>query len=161
MTKKEFVKWIKYFFVDVEWNESVEKKLTYMVDQIDPVIENRVIAKPVYKTKFVYVDKMPKGVIKVDLDYNVQIEKKPLDSIAEEVCKRHGIEVFQLKSVTRTRTLVMARKAFVKAALSSYPYTFKEIGNFLNRDHSSIIYLYNCAVNQNLYVDADQYKNAI
>jgi hypothetical protein len=55
----------------------------------------------------------------------------------------------------------MARKAFVKAALSSYPYTFKELGNFLNRDHSSIIYLYNCAVNQNLYVDKDEYKNAI
>ena len=66
-----------------------------------------------------------------------------MERIARNVLKRHqGIKLADLRSGSRTRVHVAARKAVAKAIHRLRPdKSFTEIGRFLNRDHTTILAL--------------------
>ena len=65
--------------------------------------------------------------------------------IAHQVCKKHEIELKDLQSKARTRHFVVARIEFTKRCLKEAKKSMNQIGRFLNKDHTTIIYYKNYA----------------
>ena len=60
-----------------------------------------------------------------------------LSFILQEVSERTGISVEEIKGRSRKREIVMARHAFCYIARKGGMFTFKQIGNYIGRDHST------------------------
>ena len=65
--------------------------------------------------------------------------------LAHQVCRKHEIELKDLQSKARTRHLVVARIEFTKRCLKELNKSMNQIGRFLNKDHTTIIYYKNYA----------------
>jgi len=65
--------------------------------------------------------------------------------IAYQVCRKHEIELKDLQSKARTRHFVVARIEFTKRCLKELNKSMNQIGRFLNKDHTTIIYYRNYA----------------
>ena len=73
------------------------------------------------------------------LRVNVRV-KPTLTDFAKSAAARHGLEISDLKGARRFPNMVLARKELVwNARMNGYGNTF--IGEFLNRNHSSIRHL--------------------
>ena len=81
-----------------------------------------------------FSDSQPKWILKGTM----------LDT-AYQVCRKHEIELKDLKSKKRTRHFVVARIEFTKRCLKELNKTMNQIGRFLNKDHTTIIYYKNYA----------------
>lgn len=129
MTKKEFKKELRAFLVDVEWTQTVEDRIDYLLRQLSTApVKREVVTKVVEKKIYVRVNDL--------VDNNAP----SLDEIAATACKAFGITIQELKSKSRKAVFVQARKAFVELALSQYSFTTIALGNYLNRHHTSIIF---------------------
>ena len=64
-----------------------------------------------------------------------------LDIILKEVNDRLNIDI---KTKTRKRKFVYGRMLFIKLAKEFNPYmSTTQIGNFINKDHATVIYSFN------------------
>lgn len=149
MSKQDFIKWLKSYFVDVEFTPTTEERLKYMLELVEADKPTRTVVK--WKDRIVerkvervvYVDRVTGTRLGVRCRRDENLERQPLELIGNEICEKYGITLEQLKSRTRTRDLVHYRKQFIEYALTIYPYTCSELAKFLNRDHSSILHLKN------------------
>ena len=69
------------------------------------------------------------------------LEKKSTDHLIESVAKTFDVTAEQVKSPTRERDVVDARKICAYLLNQKRKFTTTKTGQLLNRDHSSIIYL--------------------
>lgn len=67
--------------------------------------------------------------------------KEVINDILSAIYSITGICYEQLRSASRKRDYVDARRIYAKAAKELTNYTYTELGNIINRDHSTIIYL--------------------
>ena len=151
MSKQDFIRWLKSYFVDVDFTETTIARIGTMLDMVEADKPTRTVVKWRDRTveriveRIVYVDRVSGTRIGKRCRINDRsiLERQPLELIAKEICDKYGVTQEQLKSVTRTRALVYCRKQFIEHALTIYPYTLAELARFLNRDHSSILHLKN------------------
>lgn len=82
-------------------------------------------------------------------------KNKELLEILQKVCDASGIMPHDILSKTRKREIVIARQLFCYITVKYFNYTLKNVGNFLNRDHSTVVH------SVNAYTDYLQmkYKN--
>ena len=82
-------------------------------------------------------------------------KNKELTEILQKVCDASGIMPHDIISKNRKREIVIARQLFCYITIKYFNYTLKNVGNFLNRDHSTVIH------SVNAYTDYLQmrYKN--
>lgn len=82
-------------------------------------------------------------------------KNKELLEILQKVCDASGIMPHDILSKTKKREVVIVRQLFCYLTMTYYNYTLVQIGRFLNRDHSTVIY------SVNAYTDYLQmkYKN--
>lgn len=57
------------------------------------------------------------------------------------ICQRHGIPPRTVTGPQRGKQAVTARKEFCRAAVDLGTWSTTQIGRFLNRDHTSVLYL--------------------
>ena len=57
------------------------------------------------------------------------------------ICQRHGVSVQHARGRLRYRQYVDVRKEFCRAAVDLGTWSTPQIGRFLNRDHTSVLYL--------------------
>lgn len=136
-TKNDFKKSLKAFLTDVEWTDSIDNRVNYLLDRL---IEN-IPPKVIRKVEKVIVEK--KVIVHVPTRKELQdrltdTPKPDLHDIAKEVEKDFGIDLEGLRSKIRRREYVDARNAFILKALARYNFGVKELGRFINRDHTTI-----------------------
>lgn len=62
-------------------------------------------------------------------------------AIANEVADKHGVSIFELKSVRKNRPSVLARQEFCFRCLYETSFSYGQIGHFLGgRDHTTILH---------------------
>ena len=76
---------------------------------------------------------------------NMAFIKGGMLDIAYQICRKHEIELKDLQSKARTRHFVAARIEFTKRCLKELNKSMNQIGRFLNKDHTTIIYYKNYA----------------
>ena len=74
-------------------------------------------------------------------------------SLIAKVCKTYGIKVDDLKIKTRKRHIVEARHVLCYLLRKCCDYTFQEIADIFNKDHSTVIYGVNMVSN---YMEVDK-----
>lgn len=62
--------------------------------------------------------------------------------LLEVVAKKHGVSITSLVGKTRQRDIVDIRSALVKSLRNDWNMSFPAIGRLFNRDHSTIMHLY-------------------
>lgn len=90
---------------------------------------------------------MYNNVIHLDKELKVVSDKKDftsLDEVAKEVCKWFFISIEDLKSHERSRPFPDARKAFCYIAEASRNWKLQTIGDYINKNHSTVI----CAIRE-------------
>lgn len=72
----------------------------------------------------------------------LEIERRPMHKIAEEVLQSHpGIGMADIKGRRRTRVVVTAKHAVIRAIVEERPdLSFPTIGRFMHMDHTSILH---------------------
>ena len=149
MSKQDFIKWLKSYFVDVDFSQTTEERIKYMLEMVEADKPTKTIVKWKERTverkveRIVYVDRVSGTRLGTRCRRDENVERQPLELIAKEICDKYGVTQEQLKSRIRTRDLVHYRKQFIELALTIYPYTSADLARFLNRDHSSILHLKN------------------
>lgn len=73
--------------------------------------------------------------------------KKEKENVLNSVCKVFGVTAEDIKSETRIRKVVDARRALIYILCSQRRFTLVEIGKFVNRGHATTIYHNREAVN--------------
>jgi chromosomal replication initiation ATPase DnaA len=166
MSEKDFIRELKNFFVDIEFNESAEKRINYLLEkykeknchvkEVDRIIRHTEV---VYRDKYVYLqdEKFQRKVKAFERD----LETAPkLEDILKQVCDQTGVSIEDIKGPKRYRHLVDARRLFVVMALKTYNYSLKSVGNAIGRDHSGAIHLRDSFID--LYGrDADPAKKVV
>lgn len=61
--------------------------------------------------------------------------------LAIEICEKMGVDFYHVLGRRRKKDIAQCRMIVVGMICRQNKYTFKKIGKFLNRDHSTIIYL--------------------
>lgn len=86
---------------------------------------------------------------------NKMNKNEDLVYILQRVCDASGIMPHDVLSKTKKREVVIARQLFCYITIKYFNYTLKTVGNFLIRDHSTVIH------SVNAYTDYLQlkYKN--
>ena len=84
-----------------------------------------------------------KGIASNFLTPNTAFIKGGMLDIAYQVCRKHEIQLSDLQSKKRTRHFVVARIEFTKRCLKEIKKSMNQIGQFLNKDHTTIIYYKN------------------
>ena len=127
MTDKDFVRWLKDFLVDAEITEAQEKRIEFMLTKI----ERKEIIKVVKQEsiKIVSIPVLPKPV-----------NPKTLAEVMGEVQKETGVTRLMLRRHNRTERLVYARELFAMKALSETSASPGQIGEYINRDRSTILH---------------------
>lgn len=74
--------------------------------------------------------------------YTWNMHNESLSHIARSICDDYDISLLNLQDPSRTANLVSARSAVAKAARKA-GHTLMEIGDFLNRDHSTVAHYLN------------------
>jgi hypothetical protein len=69
-----------------------------------------------------------------------QVQEKELTTIIELVSNHTGISTEQIKATGRAYSVVPARQIYCLIAKAYTGYSVKTIGQFINRDHTSILY---------------------
>jgi chromosomal replication initiation ATPase DnaA len=62
--------------------------------------------------------------------------------LIEGVCHRHGVTVSELKSLSRKGALTKARRDIIVYLRDKVGFSFPAIGVLINRDHSTVIRIY-------------------
>lgn len=75
-----------------------------------------------------------------DRDWLFVSTRKKLSEIATEVCKKHEVSMDCLKGNRRNRPEVRARQEFCWRARRETNKSLPQIGMFINRDHSTVVY---------------------
>lgn len=119
------VKEIEYFLTSVEWTDAKRKRIQSIIDSIPP----KVITKRVVKTNTI------KKKIIVFTDNEIMGR---LDILARSICRKHRVPIAAFRGPIRRRRLVEARELFYQKAKDQLKATLKEIGSYVNRDHSTI-----------------------
>lgn len=70
------------------------------------------------------------------------VSPEMLQSNAEDICNIYGISMDNLKGKERYHTYVMARVHFCRHMRLIHNASFKTLGKFLNRDHTTIIHYF-------------------
>ena len=70
------------------------------------------------------------------------MRKFELERVLSEVCLRLSVDVKDIKSASRKRCHVDARKLYCYISREMKFGTFNEIADLINKDHSSAIYYY-------------------
>jgi chromosomal replication initiation ATPase DnaA len=127
--KEDFIKWLKNYLVDVEWTDSVENRVRYMLAKVETIVEVPVrVTKIVKQEVYVPVPTLQSGQ-----------EKIPLEDIADEFCRKHNTTIQRLRSPIKREPETKLREMFIAAALAQYSYSSPELGKFLHRNHSTIL----------------------
>ena len=84
-----------------------------------------------------------KDIARSFLTPNTAFIKGGMLDIAYQVCRKHEIELKDLQSKAKTRHFVVARIEFTKRCLKELNKSMNQIGRFLNKDHTTIIYYKN------------------
>lgn len=142
MTNKDFLRELKSYFPDIEWNKSAESRIELLVDRYHCGIKEKVLVRHIYIDREVKVE----GTCASENDYN---------TVAQEVCEAHSITLEQLRAnspkwaykggKSGARELVDARHDFVKKIFRRFPHSSKsQTARFLGYDcHSSVYHLLN------------------
>ena len=69
------------------------------------------------------------------------IQEVTMSKIIDEVCAKHGVSRKILRSTSRDRKIVNARRECIERLKTETRLTLVEIGKLLNRHHSSVIHL--------------------
>lgn len=64
----------------------------------------------------------------------------PLSTMAESFCLIHGLHIGELRGPGRARDVSWPRQQFMAEAHATGFYSLPRIGNFLNRDHTTILH---------------------
>lgn len=140
MTKKDFLRELKSYFPDIEWNESAESRVLMLLGKYHVFQKDRVVIKQIYVDREVVVE----GQSATEPDFQ---------RIAEEICKLHNISLEQLKANSpkwayaggkrAAKELVDARQEFVRRLFNAYPHTSKlQTSRWLGYVcHSSVFHL--------------------
>ena len=86
--------------------------------------------------------------------------KQTLDNILIKVCEYMNVKLNDIKSASRKREIVNARKMFSRIAYFDYDFTCYSIGEILNREHESITYYINCDTDDKEYNEIKESLNA-
>jgi len=123
MTVQEAITQIVEFF-DLELTDYSEKRLTRILSSVEKVVHMRHVEK-----KFIYV--------------RAQKSNEPVDleAEAERVSKLYNVTVEQMKSKSRYHDCVGARSHLVRELKLNRNISFMKLGEFLNRDHTSMVHL--------------------
>jgi chromosomal replication initiation ATPase DnaA len=70
------------------------------------------------------------------------VSPEMLQTTAEDICNIYGITIDKLKCKERYHTYVMARVHFCRHMRLIHNASFKTLGKFLNRDHTTIIHYF-------------------
>jgi hypothetical protein len=70
------------------------------------------------------------------------VSPEMLQTNAEDICNIYGISMDNLKGKERYHTYVMARVHFCRHMRLIHNASFKTLGKFLNRDHTTIIHYF-------------------
>lgn len=119
MKSKEFVRWLKDFLVDVEFNDTMEKKIRERFEALqgEPEILKVLVRADQNKLDWYekrltslrrQVEHMKQSILIKEVIKYVETDKffdkameidvePPLDAIAQSVCERHGITLEQLR----------------------------------------------------------------
>jgi chromosomal replication initiation ATPase DnaA len=65
---------------------------------------------------------------------------RPHDETIKKVLDHYKVSMNDLKSKSRKRDVAMPRQLAMCALYILHRWTFKKVGNFLNRDHTTVIY---------------------
>ena len=135
MTFKEFEKWVDFYFEDL--SEYDKKKLIENVKKVVP--EESVVIKEVPK------------IVKQYLSPNTEefAEKPNLYDLAEEFCKKEGVELHHLQlnnprswypqGKKRSKELSQHRRHFVLFCMVRFKYNITELASFVGwKDHSVV-----------------------
>lgn len=68
------------------------------------------------------------------------VERGSLAQLLEAVSKKHRVTPQHIKGPMRHSEFVQARIEFAKLAYQSGRYSFPQIGRYLERDHTTIMY---------------------
>jgi chromosomal replication initiation ATPase DnaA len=134
MSDKEFIKDLKDYFTEIDWNNSHVERLGYMLGRYrDNVIKNSpVIIKRVEVPVF---NRLQYGKMSTDLSVEQMYE------ILNEVAEDEGVTPEQLTGKERKWKLVCARVEFVRRVLRKNEFqTYASIGRMLGRDHTSVLH---------------------
>jgi hypothetical protein len=147
MTKDDFKRSIKAFLVDVDWDDYKDRWLDNMLTKLEPkpqiIKETKLEPKPqiIKETKKIVVERR----VMVNQDFRLKIIEEPglkksLLQVAKEVKRETGFSLFMLRSKNRDAGLVKARKLFIRKAMLESVASLKEIGRYIDRDHTTIMY---------------------
>ncbi len=83
-------------------------------------------------------------LIKLNTKFNLVFDQKysaySLDTITMAACDFFHVEQHQIKKKTRKREIVLARQACMQIAYRKSKLSLKEIGEYFDRDHSTVIH---------------------
>lgn len=107
----------------------------FPVQRVSIVPRERIpVAKPKYLHKFFpFIDQ-------IDVWYSDDDKDNSVAGIIEEVCRRHGITRGMLTGRSQSQSIVVARREAAQR-ISALGHSTPEIGQYLKRDHSTILNL--------------------
>lgn len=87
------------------------------------------------------IDRLEKKIMRLKELQGVRMTTIARD-VLYDMSVKHWVWVFEIKWKVRTTEIMKPRREFVRIMKDKYGYTYEMIGNILNRNHASIMYLY-------------------
>ena len=72
--------------------------------------------------------------------YKLEFTKERDDKIKYEICNRYNLEWQRIKSKSRIRVIIDARRLYCGILRYVFKLTFQEIGDILNKSHATILH---------------------
>ena len=72
--------------------------------------------------------------------YKLEFTKERDDKIKSEICNRYNLEWQRIKSKSRIRVIIDARRLYCGILRYVFKLTFQEIGDILNKSHATILH---------------------
>lgn len=139
MTHIAIIKEIENFLSTVEWTDYKRQRIQSILEKLP----KEIVVQEIEKEKIKVVEKI-RYVRKVHFvevaPPKLFFPKSRLDEVAKVVCKQHKISVEELRSRSRSETLVIIRKEFYQRAREEYKASYPEIGRYVGRKHESVMY---------------------
>lgn len=134
MTDKEFIKDLKDYFTEIEWNDKHVEKVSSMLNRY----RDKVSKEPLIKIKHIKVpvtNKLQYGNSRSNLSLET------MNEILNQVAKDEGIRPEDIKGLERDTEFVDARIEFTRRVLKKNgSQTYKSIAKVLNRHHSTVLH---------------------
>lgn len=72
--------------------------------------------------------------------YKLELTKERDDKIKSEICKRYNLDWNRIKSKSRVRIVVDARRLYCGVLRNVFSLTYQEIGDILDKNHATIVH---------------------